>query len=278
MLKDKTWGDVICLYLISSMWSLRVRVLNSGTLGEMRIRHNMQFALVDLPIVFNSVEVSGHFSACIRGNKEMLLAGKLLKSNGYDIEKDIAERLLNSSFGAAEVVAYSGLKYIVMSEEQFNKMLKSGVALRVIKKIVESMVEGKSIEGRNVLEKLIEKERPVHKEQEVQVYMLGDTKCVKCDEDFDKSYLLQRHLDRYHRGLIAYNCPHCNKGLSTATGLKEHLLTHRDDADSHICPNCGKGFKLKRTMNQHIKEQHDNYGPRYCQYKCGAGLVMCRKI
>ena len=70
-------------------------------------------------------------------------------------------------------------------------------------------------------------------------------------------------------GLFAYICPQCNKGLSTATGLKEHLLTHQDDADSHICPNGGKGLKLKRTMNQHIKEQHDNYGPRYCQYKCG---------
>ena len=179
MLKDKTWGNVICSYLISSVGSLRVTVLNSSTLGKMRIRHDMQFALVDLPIIFNSVEVSGHFSACIRGNKEMLLAGKPLKSNGYDIEKTIAERLLNSSFGVAELVAYSGLKYIVMSEEQFNKMLKSGVALKDIKKIVESMEEEGFIEGRNVLEKPKEKERPVHKEQEVQVYKLGDTKCVK---------------------------------------------------------------------------------------------------
>ena len=219
----------------------------------MRIRHNMSFALVDLPIVFNSSEVSGHFSACTRGNREMLLAGKLLKSNGCEIEKGIADRVLNSNFDAAELVAYSGLKYIVMSEEQFNKMLKSGVAMRDIKKIVESMEEGGFIEGRNVPEKPKEKERPVHKEQEVQVYKLGNTKCVKCDEDFDKSYLLQRHLDRYHMGLFAYNSLHCNKGLSTATGLKEHLLTHQDDADSHTCPNCGKGFKLKRTMNQHIK-------------------------
>ena len=83
MVKDKTWGDIVCLYLIVSMWSLRVTVLNSSTLGEMRIRHNMSFSLVDLPIVFNSHDVYGHFSACIRGNKEMLLAGKLLKSNGY---------------------------------------------------------------------------------------------------------------------------------------------------------------------------------------------------
>ena len=44
------------------------------------------------------------------------------------------------------------------------------------------------IEGRNVPEKPKEKERPVHKEQELQVYKLGDIKCVKCDEDFDKSY------------------------------------------------------------------------------------------
>ena len=150
-------GDVICLYLILSMWSLRVTVLNSSTLGEMRIRYNMQFALVDLSIVFNSVDVSGHFSACIRGNKEMLLAGKLLKSNGYDIEKDIAERLQNSSFVAAELVAYSGLKYIVMSEEQFNKMLKSGVALKDIKTIVQSMEEGGFIEREMSLKNLKKK-------------------------------------------------------------------------------------------------------------------------
>ena len=74
----------------------------------------------------------------------MLLAGKLLKSNGYEIEKDIADRLLNSNFGGAELVAYSGLQYIVISEEQFNKMLKSGVALKDIKKIVESMEKGGS--------------------------------------------------------------------------------------------------------------------------------------
>ena len=77
----------------------------------------------------------------------MLLAGKLLKSNGYDIEKDIAEKLLNSSLGAAELVAYSGLQYMVMSEEQFNKMLKSAVALKDIKTIVESMEEGGFIEA-----------------------------------------------------------------------------------------------------------------------------------
>ena len=113
MVKDKTWGDIVCLYLIASMWSLRVTVLNSSSLGENRIRHNMSFLLVDLPIVFNSVEVSGHFSACIRGNREMLLAGKLVKSNGYDVEKDTAERLLHSGFGAAELLAYSGLNTLL---------------------------------------------------------------------------------------------------------------------------------------------------------------------
>ena len=121
MVKDKTWGDIVCLYLIANMWSLRVTVLNSSTLGEMRIRHNMSFSLVDLPIVFNSHEAYGHFSACIRGNKEMLLAGKPLKSNGYDVEKDIAERLLHSNVGAAELLAYFGLKYIVMSQDKFQK-------------------------------------------------------------------------------------------------------------------------------------------------------------
>ena len=60
MVKGKTWGDIVCLYLIASMWSLRVTVLNSSTSGEMRIRHNMSFSLVDFPIVFNSHEVYGH--------------------------------------------------------------------------------------------------------------------------------------------------------------------------------------------------------------------------
>ena len=240
MIKDKTWGDIIYLYLLASMWAVRLKVVNSSTLGEMRIRHNMPLDLVDLAVVFNSCETAGHFSACIRANKEMLIAGKLLKSNGYQIEKDIADRLLYSKLGAAELLAYSDLKFIVMSEEE---LCKSGVALKDIKKTVQKMDEGGFIEGKTVPDKQIE--RPVHKEQEVQVYKMGDTKCAKCDQDFQKSYLLQRHLDRYHRNMFAYNCPKCNKGLSTGAGLKEHLLSHTDDGDEQVCPTCGKGFKIK---------------------------------
>ena len=173
----------------------------------------------------------------------MLIAGKLLKSNGYEIEKDIADRLLHCKLGAAELVAYSGLKFIVMSEKEFKKLCKSGVALKDIKKIVQNMDEGGFIEGRFNPEKQKLTERPVHKEEQVQVYKMGDTKCVKCDEDFQKSYLLQRHLDRYYRNMFAYNCPKCNKDLSTGTGLKEHLLSHNDDGDEHVCPTCGKGSK-----------------------------------
>ena len=269
MIKDKTWGDIICLYLLASMLAVRLTVVNSSTLGEMRIRHNMSLDLLDLVVVFNSCETSGHFTACIRANKEMLIVGKLLNSNGYEIEKDIADRLLHCKLGAAELVAYSGLKFIVMSEEEFKKLCKSGVALKDIKKIVQNMDEVGFIEGRTVPEKQDETERPVHKEQQVQVLKMGDTKCVKCDGDFQKSYLLQRHLDKYHRNMFAYNCPKCNKGLSTGTVLKEHLLSHKDYGDEHVCPTCGKGFKIKRSLNQHIREKHDNYGPRYCQYKCG---------
>ena len=87
------------------MWAVRLTVVNSSTLGEMRISHNMSLDLVDMAVVFNSYEISGHFSACIRANKEMLIAGKLLKSNGYEIEKDIADRLLHCRLGAAELVA-----------------------------------------------------------------------------------------------------------------------------------------------------------------------------
>ena len=55
----------------------------------------------------------------------MLIAGKLLKSNGHQIEKDIADRLLHCRLGSAELVAYSGLKFIVVSEEKFKKLCKS---------------------------------------------------------------------------------------------------------------------------------------------------------
>ena len=129
--------------------------------------------LVDLVVVFNSCETAGHFSACIRANKEMITAGKLLKSNGYQIEKDIADRLLHCKLGAADLVTYSGPKFIVMSEEEFKKLCKSGVALKDVKKIVQNMDEGGFIEGRTVPEK--QTERPVHKEQEVQAYKMGDT-------------------------------------------------------------------------------------------------------
>ena len=61
IIKENSWGDVTCLFLIASMWSCRISVVNSTTLGEMHVHHNMEQGLTDTALVLmrSSLVLSG---------------------------------------------------------------------------------------------------------------------------------------------------------------------------------------------------------------------------
>ena len=164
--------------------------------------------------------------------------------------------------------------------------MESKKALGSIKELIKKVEEdGGVLEGVNVEEKKKKEQKeskPVHEEEDIQEYHTGDTKCVKCDEEFPTSTQLQRHLDKYHRYLFSFTCEICKKGLTTKQGMNEHMLQHMNSDEegtaSYLCPNCGKSFKLKRSRNQHVKQQHEDYSPMNCQFGCGRVCYVKKNI
>ena len=94
--KPREYGDFIMLKLISSMWAVKITVLRSDSLGEVRFRHEAEIDDVDIVLVYNSKPVHGHYSPaiCVEGGKAETLEIRedLIKSRHYDPEVDRLER------------------------------------------------------------------------------------------------------------------------------------------------------------------------------------------
>ena len=176
IIKEKSWGDFTCLLLLSTVWSCRISVVNSTTLGEMRVRHNMELGLTDIPLLFNSSEDEGHFSALMCCNKELLEGGKVGKGPGYDLQEDIKERLLLGKFGGRELMVHFDLKFVIIKESKLQKILESRKAIGSIKDVISKLEQdGGVLEGVSVVEKEMGK-KPVHEEADIQQYKSGDKK------------------------------------------------------------------------------------------------------
>ena len=65
LLEREFWGDQIVLYAISCMWGLKISVMNSRTLQEYHICHDVPFTDTDVCEVYNAkchYSVAGMFS------------------------------------------------------------------------------------------------------------------------------------------------------------------------------------------------------------------------
>ena len=60
LLERTFWGDKVVLWSVSMMWGLKITVLNSKTLQEYRVRHDVAIKHVDVALVYNA---STHYSA-----------------------------------------------------------------------------------------------------------------------------------------------------------------------------------------------------------------------
>ena len=61
-MKEKlVWGDSVILSLLASMWSVRVTIVGSRTLHEVRFRHDLDLDFSDIALVFNTSEGNGHY-------------------------------------------------------------------------------------------------------------------------------------------------------------------------------------------------------------------------
>ena len=78
------------------MWAVKITVLRSDSLREVRFRHEVDIDDVDIVLVYNSKPINGHYSPaiCVEGEEAETLEIRqdIVKSRNYDPEVDRLER------------------------------------------------------------------------------------------------------------------------------------------------------------------------------------------
>ena len=137
-MKDNlVWGDRVILSLLASVWSVRVTVVGSRTLHEIRFRYDLDLEFSDIALVFNTLEGNGHYSGLIRRNQEVCATSRLTFSKKWDKEKDAAERLILFQDGALEVIQKSEVQLSIVKSSKMKSLESKGEQLAKIEKILK---------------------------------------------------------------------------------------------------------------------------------------------
>ena len=235
-MKDNLVSGVI-LSLLASMWSVRVTIVGSRTLHEIRFRHDLDLEFSDIALVFNTSEGNGHHSGLIRRNQKVCVTRRLTFSKKWDKEKDAAERLSLFQYGALEVIQKSEVQLSIVKVSKMKSLEGKGEQLAKIEKILKrKRGEGEEdTEEENVKKR---REEIVVREKDMQEVNAGDDTCDKCKRKFPRTSLLMCHIDKYHKHVFMYNCKICNKGLMTVRGYEEHKVQHGEK--KFKCSECGE--------------------------------------
>ena len=129
MLEDRVWGDMICCYLLASMWGCRLTVLQGDTCKEIRIRHDVSLKDADVCLLYNSDSFNGHYSAICRDDELLLETEKVTPKQGYRKELDVEwERNVKAKEMGFRVVGDLGGRtdndMVSISGDMFDGLLK----------------------------------------------------------------------------------------------------------------------------------------------------------
>ena len=170
--KPREYGDFIMLKLISSMWAVKITVLRSDSLAEVRFRYDADIDDVDIVLVYNSKPINGHYSPaiCVEGGEAETLEIRedLVKSKHYDPEVDRLER---KSLGIWRWKEGTNYKDFISSEDEDTleeRVRSSRAAAEKSGKTREQEVpEGSIIVPKNVLEDLQKQVQELQKSSKV---------------------------------------------------------------------------------------------------------------
>ena len=276
MAQNKEWGDSIMLTLAASLWSIRITVVSSRTLSETKFRHDQHLEMVDLALIFNNNEEVGHYSGCIRSNKEVMAAAKLGYSRNYNKSRDLKERYRIGCPSAIPVAKLYKIEFHFVEKSNLEKLKSAFTAFTEIETIIKDAPSGQKERKRRRSSQSASQSQVVYKEKEIQEIAPGDTKCDKCKKDYETTTALQRHIDKYHKHVFVYNCPVCGKGLQTSRGLKEHKVSHGAKPFHCSVQGCTTCFTTKRAQKNHEKNIHKDKEQHMCQYGCGKAFTQKR--
>ena len=150
MLEDKVWGDMICCYLVASMWGCRLTVMQGDTCKEVRIRHDVTLKDADVCLLYKSDSFNGHYSAIC---DEMLLeTEKVTPKDGYRKELDVEwERNVKAKDMGFRVGGDLGgrtdSEMVLISGDMFEGLLKDRGFATKVRRFVETQEGGRGDTG-----------------------------------------------------------------------------------------------------------------------------------
>ena len=279
MKQNLVLGDSLILTLLALIWSIRLTVVGSRSLHEVRFRHDLDLEFTDIALVHNTSEGNGHYSGLMRRNQEVCSTKELAYSKKWNKEKDAAERLSLMQEGALDVIKKAEIQLSIVKTKRIKELEGKGDQLAKISKILKrKRGEGEVTEDKDEDQAKRRREEIVVREKDIQEVNPGDVSCKKCKKDFPKTSLLMRHIDKYHKHIYMFNCRICNKGFLNIRGYEEHKQQHGEK--SFRCGKCNVQMASKRALNQHRNEICSEEAKKKkgfdCEY-CGAGPFKVKR-
>ena len=70
MKNNLVWGDSVILSLLASMWSIRLTIVGSRSLHEVRFRHDLNLEFTDIALVYNTPGGLFYKATCLQQKVE----------------------------------------------------------------------------------------------------------------------------------------------------------------------------------------------------------------
>ena len=207
MKKNLVWGDSVILSLLASMWSIRLKIVGSRSLHEVRFRHYIDLEFTDVALVYNTSEGNGHYNGLLRRNQEVCSTRPLAYSKKWNKQQDAAEKLSLMQEGALEVIRKAQIQLSIVNTDKIKALEGKGQQLAKISQILKRKRGEGEVEDTDEEDKAKRRrEELVVKEKHIQEDKAGDVYCNK-------------HV-------YMFNCRICNKGFLNIRGYEEHKQQH----------------------------------------------------
>ena len=137
MKNNLVWGDSVILTLLASMWSIRLTIVGSRSLHEVRFRHDLDLEFTDIALVYNTSEGNGHYSGLLRRNQEVCSTRPLSYSKKWNKQQDATERLSLMQEGGLEVIRKAQIQLSIVKTDKIKTLEGKGQQLAKISHILK---------------------------------------------------------------------------------------------------------------------------------------------
>ena len=226
ILEDGKWGDIIVLYLIAAMWGIRITVIRGDTCVQLNLRHNEDLTNADLILLYNGMEISGHYTGVARLDQTKLKCASIRKTAKftYRVDQTEMDRKFHNLESTEVVVKSDRLATLVAKEVEYEDLMKKYDDLKRKYKINNKKLKQKRKLIRN-MRRLLGKDKDgggdddpddedadedpdddtVETEetepevlQNIPQISQGDVTCELCDRKLPGTQSLRKHMDKMH--------------------------------------------------------------------------------